>query len=186
MSHGRPKKVADLLQRELWCSSPGGAAWLGKVTTHARSVATASMLGHVLGLGDRHLDNVLVDLRSGEGPRLTLAAKSLFARLKSAFPRLRLLGHPDRRLPGQLSLNHPGLDAQQLLCDCPDLAFSMSSACHSDIPLPSRVMLAIGLTPEQAASTFRLHIGRFNESDELERACRSLIAAMQRQFPRSP
>mmetsp|Transcript_14607 Transcript_14607/g.35268 ORF Transcript_14607/g.35268 Transcript_14607/m.35268 type:complete len:316 (-) Transcript_14607:2534-3481(-) len=51
----------DLLQRELWCSSPGGAAWLGKVTTHARSVATAFMFGHLLGLGDRRLDNVLVD-----------------------------------------------------------------------------------------------------------------------------
>lgn len=128
----------------------------------------------------------MLELRSGEGPRLTLAAKSLFARLESAFPLLRLLGHPDRRLPGQLSLNHPGLDAQQLLCDCPGLAFSMSSACHSDIPLPSRVMLAIGLTPEQAASTFRLHIGRFNEYEELERASRLLIAAMQRQFPKSP
>jgi PI-3-kinase-related kinase SMG-1 len=56
----------DLLQRELWCSSPSSAAWLTKVTAHARSVATASVLGHLLGLGDRHLDNVLVDLGTGE------------------------------------------------------------------------------------------------------------------------
>ena len=50
----------------MWCSSPGSAAWLAKVTAHARSVAAASVMGHLLGLGDRHLDNVLVDLRSGE------------------------------------------------------------------------------------------------------------------------
>jgi PI-3-kinase-related kinase SMG-1 len=56
----------DLLQRELWCSSPGSAAWLAKVGRHARSVATASVLGHLLGLGDRHLDNILVDFESGE------------------------------------------------------------------------------------------------------------------------
>ena len=56
----------DLLRRELWCGAPTSAAWLRKVTAHARSVATASVLGHLLGLGDRHLDNILVDLREGD------------------------------------------------------------------------------------------------------------------------
>ena len=39
----------DLLRRELWCGAPTSAAWLRKVSAHARSVATASVLGHLLG-----------------------------------------------------------------------------------------------------------------------------------------
>ena len=34
--------------------------------TYARSTAVMSTIGYVIGLGDRHLDNVLVDLTSGE------------------------------------------------------------------------------------------------------------------------
>lgn len=33
---------------------------------YSGSVAAMSMVGHILGLGDRHLDNILVDFSSGE------------------------------------------------------------------------------------------------------------------------
>lgn len=33
---------------------------------YARSVATTSIVGHVLGLGDRHTANILMDDRTGE------------------------------------------------------------------------------------------------------------------------
>ena len=33
---------------------------------YARSTAVMSMIGYIIGLGDRHLDNVLVDLTTGE------------------------------------------------------------------------------------------------------------------------
>jgi hypothetical protein len=32
----------------------------------SRSLAVTSMIGYMIGLGDRHLDNVLVDLKSGQ------------------------------------------------------------------------------------------------------------------------
>jgi len=37
--------------------------------TYARSTAVMSMIGYIIGLGDRHLDNVLVDLSTGEVSR---------------------------------------------------------------------------------------------------------------------
>ena len=41
-------------------------AWFGIRLNYARSVATTSIVGHVLGLGDRHTSNILMDNSSGE------------------------------------------------------------------------------------------------------------------------
>ncbi|XP_048758488.2 serine/threonine-protein kinase SMG1-like [Ostrea edulis] len=56
----------DLLARELWCSSTGPNEWWHITQSYARSTAVMSMIGYIIGLGDRHLDNVLVDLATGE------------------------------------------------------------------------------------------------------------------------
>ncbi|CAF3645050.1 unnamed protein product [Rotaria socialis] len=57
---------ADLLARELWCSCPSVGLWYKNVQNYSRSLAVTSMIGYMIGLGDRHLDNVLVDLKSGQ------------------------------------------------------------------------------------------------------------------------
>eukprot|EP00106_Octopus_bimaculoides_P021655 XP_014789097.1 PREDICTED: serine/threonine-protein kinase SMG1-like isoform X1 [Octopus bimaculoides] len=56
----------DLLAKELWCASTGPSEWWHKTQTYGRSTAVMSMIGYIIGLGDRHLDNVLVDLSTGE------------------------------------------------------------------------------------------------------------------------
>ncbi|GAB6021589.1 Serine/threonine-protein kinase smg1 [Chamberlinius hualienensis] len=57
---------SDLLAKELWCASTSAHEWWTVTETYARSVAVMSVIGYIIGLGDRHLDNVLVDLSSGE------------------------------------------------------------------------------------------------------------------------
>ena len=52
--------------RELWGCSSGAGEWWQMTQTYARSTAVMSMIGYIIGLGDRHLDNVLVDLATGE------------------------------------------------------------------------------------------------------------------------
>ncbi|XP_005098211.1 serine/threonine-protein kinase SMG1 [Aplysia californica] len=56
----------DLLAKELWCCSSGAGEWWQMTQAYARSTAVMSMIGYIIGLGDRHLDNVLVDLATGE------------------------------------------------------------------------------------------------------------------------
>lgn len=55
--------------RELWLGSVTAQQWWQSTLRFGRSCAVMSIIGYVIGLGDRHLDNVLVDLRCGEvGP----------------------------------------------------------------------------------------------------------------------
>ncbi|KPJ20434.1 Serine/threonine-protein kinase SMG1 [Papilio machaon] len=56
----------DLLRRELWCASVTPDHWWQTTRRYSYSLAVMSIIGYVIGLGDRHLDNVLVDLTSGE------------------------------------------------------------------------------------------------------------------------
>lgn len=56
---------SDLLSRELWVGAASARDWCSRTRTFCLSLAAGSMIGYVLGLGDRHLDNLLVDLSSG-------------------------------------------------------------------------------------------------------------------------
>lgn len=42
------------------------AQWFSSRTNYSRSVAVNSIVGHLLGLGDRHISNILLDLVTGE------------------------------------------------------------------------------------------------------------------------
>ncbi|XP_063961813.1 serine/threonine-protein kinase SMG1-like [Lytechinus pictus] len=55
-----------LLAKELWCSSGSASEWWHLTQAFGRSTAVMSMIGYIIGLGDRHLDNVLVNFVTGE------------------------------------------------------------------------------------------------------------------------
>ena len=56
----------DLLTQEVWFSSVDSQHWLKLTQSLIRSIAVMSIIGYVIGLGDRHLDNLLIDFNSGE------------------------------------------------------------------------------------------------------------------------
>jgi serine/threonine-protein kinase SMG1 len=54
-----------LISNELLGSSTSAEEWWNKTKRFGRSVAVMSMIGYILGLGDRHLDNILLDIHDG-------------------------------------------------------------------------------------------------------------------------
>ena len=49
----------------LWLKSKNSETWLERRTNYTRSLAVMSMVGYVLGLGDRHPSNLMLDQLSG-------------------------------------------------------------------------------------------------------------------------
>jgi len=56
----------DLFSKELWSHSSTPGNWWKSVQMYSRSTAVMSIIGYVIGLGDRHLDNILVNLTTGQ------------------------------------------------------------------------------------------------------------------------
>merc|ERR1719481_791292 len=56
----------NLLSQELWLESTSSQQWWNIIQNITRSFAVMSVIGYIIGLGDRHLDNVLVDLAGGQ------------------------------------------------------------------------------------------------------------------------
>ncbi len=63
------------------------------------------------------------------------------------------------------------------MLETPLLAMSSGSACTSADPRPSHVLEAIGRSVEESRSSLRFGIGRYNTSDEIQRAAELLIEA---------
>lgn len=54
------------LYRVLWLKSKSSEAWLERRTNYTRSLAVMSMVGYILGLGDRHPSNLMLDRITGK------------------------------------------------------------------------------------------------------------------------
>lgn len=81
-----------------------------------------------------------------------------------------LNGHRTDRLPGNVNLSFEGTDSESLLLalDFQGVAASSGSACTSGSLEPSHVLTAIGLSPEIAAGTVRLTLGRWTTSQDVD------------------
>jgi cysteine desulfurase len=115
-----------------------------------------------------------------EAARLRQLRDRLHRGLARQVPGLGLNGDAERRLPGNLNLSFPGIEAPSLIEACPAIAISTGSACTSARVEPSYVLRALGLSDEVANSAIRIGLGRFNTEAEVDFAVAALAAAAGR------
>jgi len=64
-SYAMDNTTGQDLYRVLWLKSKSSEAWLDRRTNYIRSLAVMSMVGYILGLGDRHPSNLMMDKITG-------------------------------------------------------------------------------------------------------------------------
>lgn len=89
------------------------------------------------------------------------------------------LERSDLRLPGNLNIRFRRLDGETLLLHLPQLAMSSGSACSSATAKPSHVLLALGLSEQQARASIRVGLGRFNTEEDVRTAAAAIIHATE-------
>ncbi|MFM8708813.1 MAG: cysteine desulfurase family protein [Planctomycetia bacterium] len=86
------------------------------------------------------------------------------------------------RLVNNLNVRVPGVDGQSLLSllSAEGLAVSSGSACSSEQPRPSHVLLALGLDEDQARASLRFGLSRFTTAAEIDAAAGRIAAGVAR------
>lgn len=82
----------------------------------------------------------------------------------------KLNSYSPKRISNVTNIRFEGIVAEELMEALQhELAIASGSACTAADPDPSHVLMAMGLTREETASSLRFSLGRFNTEDEVRR-----------------
>ena len=119
-----------------------------------------------------------------ESARVRALKDGFAARVLNGIDGARLNGTTDaeRTLPGIVNFRFDGITGEELLfsLDLAGIAVSNGSACSAGSSEPSRTLLALGLTAEEAKGAVRFSFGRGNTAEDAERAYTALRDAVRR------
>ena len=77
-------ELADIF----WTKSINSVQWLRCVETYTVSTAIVSIAGYIIGLGDRHTQNIMIDRKAGQVIHIDFGDSFEEAQLRSKFPEL--------------------------------------------------------------------------------------------------
>lgn len=166
-----PKGVGALYVRTgttLCCQLDGGG--------HERGLRSGTLnVPGIVGLGAAA--QLAAEEMAEEGLRLTDLRNRLRDRILAGLEGVTLNGSAIHRLPQNLHLTFSGVEAEALMMSMPEIAVSSGSACSSAARAASHVLLAIGLSEDEAQRSLRFGLGRFTTEAEVERASERVVAA---------
>jgi cysteine desulfurase len=107
----------------------------------------------------------------GEVEWLTCLRDNLIKGLLERIDHIRLNGHPVMRLPNNVNVSVDYVEGESMVLnlDLEGICASTGSACSSSSLEPSHVLLAMGLSHEQAHGSLRFSLGRLTSDEEIER-----------------
>jgi cysteine desulfurase len=95
-------------------------------------------------------------------------------------PGARLNGFPAGRLPNTTNIRFDGIEGEAMVIalDLRGFAVSSGSACSSGAIEPSHVLLAMGLSPEDARSSVRFSLGPGNTVEQVDALIEAVTASV--------
>lgn len=114
--------------------------------------------------------------------RQTELRNYLIQELTHRLDKVKLNGHPEKRLPNNTNICIDGINGADLLLslDSEGIYISTGSACMAENSEPSQVLTAIGLSPAMARSTLRMTIGRWTTREQIDRVIEILPGIVTR------
>jgi cysteine desulfurase len=108
--------------------------------------------------------------------------------LTRLLPAVRVNGSRSRRVANTTNLAFAGAGGEALVIalDLQGISCSTGAACSSGAVEPSHVLLAIGLSPDEARSSLRFSLGRGTTSDQIDRAIAIIPPTVERLRALSP
>jgi cysteine desulfurase len=150
---------------------------------HERGMRSGTLATHqIVGMGEAA--RILAEGMDAENARILGLRDRLWQRL-STVAGVRLNGHPERRLPGNLNVSFAGIDGETLLNALDDVAVSSGSACTSATVEPSYVLRALGLPDDLAHASLRITLGRFTTTAEVDYAADRIVGVVEKLRARS-
>jgi cysteine desulfurase len=129
-------------------------------------------------------------VRSTEAARLVALRDRLIAGVQAAVPDAVVSGDPGTtvmdggpsRLPGNAHLRFPGCrgDVLLMLLDAAGIACSVGSACTAGVARPSHVLLAMGLSEDEAGSALRFSLGHTSTDADVDALVTAIGPAVER------
>lgn len=106
----------------------------------------------------------------------------LVAGVRAAVPSAVLMGDPVDRLPGNAHFTFPGCEGDSLLflLDAAGVAVSTGSACQAGVPEASHVLLAMGLSEQDARGALRITLGHTTTEADVDAFLTALPDAVSR------
>ncbi|RLC35191.1 MAG: cysteine desulfurase NifS [Candidatus Nealsonbacteria bacterium] len=114
--------------------------------------------------------------------RIRQLRDKIIKRITKIIPDSRLNGSPKLRLPNNINISFKGVEGEALVIalDQKGIAVSTGSACSSKSLKPSHVLLALGLSQEQAHGSLRISLGKFTTEKEIEKFLKVLPSVVKR------
>ncbi len=109
------------------------------------------------------------------------------SQLLSRLPEIQVNGSNSQRLPNTSNILFRGVSAEALVIalDMRGMAVSTGAACSSGSLEPSHVLLAMGLTRDEARSSIRFSLGRYNTQAEVDALSDAVVESVEKLRQRS-
>ena len=112
---------------------------------------------------------IVAQIQNQEGKRLRDLQYYMIEEIKKRFPKFILQGSREKRIPNNVNLRFHGISADSSLIalDQQGIYVSTGSACTVGAVEPSHVIMALGVSAEEARQTIRFSMGRSTTKDDI-------------------
>ena len=146
---------------------------------HERGIRSGTLpVPNIVGMG-RACD-LATNVMNKENLKITTLRDALLQGIKDENPNALVNGSMEYRVAGNLNMSFPGVNNEAIIAAIPEIAISSGSACTTSTMEPSHVLLALGMSKEEAYSSLRFGIGRFNTAEDIQIAVKSINGCMKK------